>query len=267
MKQIGLLFILLLLPIPCIASGAVTIVNPSSDMMVTPGEIIPVNIEGDFYTIVLGCDTPLLCNLISDKKGMSNWSIEVPSDIQSGDYFIQAIGTQLEKGKPVFSERKKLTVGLYSFPMSIEFDPKIAFFDYIGDKIKIRVIAAMPDQTKVDITSHPETTIETSANLTRTGNTFVSLKAGQGFISVTYAINGSSVSASLPISIPQNNSGDLNGDGKVDVDDINILRIALKTLANAPNDARDLNHDGKITTKDVSLLKKLCTFKKCATQP
>jgi len=74
----------------------------------------------------------------------------------------------------------------------------------------------------------------------------------------------------LSVSLPVTNEatglrGDLNGDSKVDIDDLNILDGALNTPANGPSDARDLNHDGIINALDARILVTLCTRPGCAT--
>lgn len=58
--------------------------------------------------------------------------------------------------------------------------------------------------------------------------------------------------------------GDLNNDGVVDLDDLNILLAARGTAATGPNDPRDLDGDGRITALDARKLMLLCTRPKCA---
>jgi len=60
--------------------------------------------------------------------------------------------------------------------------------------------------------------------------------------------------------------GDLDNDGDVDLDDLNILLAARNTAATGPNDRRDLDHDGRITALDARKLTLLCTRSKCATK-
>jgi hypothetical protein len=58
--------------------------------------------------------------------------------------------------------------------------------------------------------------------------------------------------------------GDLNNDGVVDLDDLNLLLAARNTPASGPNDPRDLDHDGRITALDARKLMLLCTKPRCA---
>lgn len=69
----------------------------------------------------------------------------------------------------------------------------------------------------------------------------------------------------VSVSVPNSVRGDLNGDGRVDTVDLNILDSYLNTPANGPNDARDLNHDGVINALDARILTTLCTYPRCAT--
>lgn len=70
-------------------------------------------------------------------------------------------------------------------------------------------------------------------------------------LTITYA---------MPGAVP----GDLNNDGLINRDDVNILLLGLNTLASGPNDPRDLDHDGRITALDVRKLVASCTLPLCA---
>jgi hypothetical protein len=53
--------------------------------------------------------------------------------------------------------------------------------------------------------------------------------------------------------------GDLNGDGRVDQNDLKAMLAALNTKASGPGDPRDLNSDGSIDNVDVTLLQSTCS--------
>lgn len=61
--------------------------------------------------------------------------------------------------------------------------------------------------------------------------------------------------------------GDVNGDGQVDIVDLDLVMNALNTTASGPHDLRDLNHDGVINVLDARILVTLCTYPGCATSP
>jgi hypothetical protein len=59
--------------------------------------------------------------------------------------------------------------------------------------------------------------------------------------------------------------GDINGDARVDTNDLAAITAALNTPANGPNDLRDLNGDGTINALDSRILVTLCTTAGCKT--
>lgn len=59
-------------------------------------------------------------------------------------------------------------------------------------------------------------------------------------------------------------SGDLDGDGDVDINDMNIILAARNQPASGPNDPRDLDGDGVITVLDARQLTLKCTRPRCA---
>lgn len=60
-------------------------------------------------------------------------------------------------------------------------------------------------------------------------------------------------------------AGDLNGDGLIDRNDLNMIMGVLNTPAWGTKDPRDLDHDGKITVLDARKVVLLCTKPGCAT--
>jgi len=68
---------------------------------------------------------------------------------------------------------------------------------------------------------------------------------------------------SVTYALPTDPRGDLNGDGSVNLDDLEIITNALNTDAYT-NDPRDLDHDGRISVLDARQLVLLCSKPLCA---
>src|ERR1017187_2730506 len=71
--------------------------------------------------------------------------------------------------------------------------------------------------------------------------------------------DGSAFSAPASVTLTVPILGDINGDGRVDSNDLALIVAALNTPANGPNDIRDLNGDGTINALDTRKLVTLCT--------
>ena len=56
---------------------------------------------------------------------------------------------------------------------------------------------------------------------------------------------------------------DINGDGEIDISDINAIFAARNTNASGPDDPRDADGDGLITTNDARLCASVCTKPQC----
>jgi len=88
-----------------------------------------------------------------------------------------------------------------------------------------------------------------------------------GTYTFSLVVNDSSANspaASVTIRVPL--LGDVDLDGDVDKDDVNLIIAARNTLANGPNDLRDLNGDGKLDVLDARKASLLCTRPLCATR-
>jgi len=60
--------------------------------------------------------------------------------------------------------------------------------------------------------------------------------------------------------------GDLDSDGDVDRNDMNIVLASRNQPASGADDPKDLNNDGVITTRDARVLRGLCSRPRCATE-
>ncbi len=64
--------------------------------------------------------------------------------------------------------------------------------------------------------------------------------------------------------LPGAPQGELNGDGVIDINDLNILRNVLNTDAYSGQDPRDIDGDGRITILDMRKLVLECDHPRCA---
>ncbi|GAB2881397.1 hypothetical protein GCM10027277_58090 [Pseudoduganella ginsengisoli] len=64
--------------------------------------------------------------------------------------------------------------------------------------------------------------------------------------------------------LPSHATGDLDGDGRIDRNDLDIILSGLDTDATAGGDPRDLDLDGRITVLDARRLVLLCSKTQCA---
>ena len=60
---------------------------------------------------------------------------------------------------------------------------------------------------------------------------------------------------------------DVNGDGQIDINDINLIIQARNTPSCRLSDPRDVDRDGIITANDARACALRCTYKNCATSP
>jgi hypothetical protein len=86
---------------------------------------------------------------------------------------------------------------------------------------------------------------------------------GSTVVTITYR----NASLKVPVSVKATVKGDLNGDGEIDIDDVNKLSSYVEAEQEPAGrfDVRDLDGDGKITNADVRILKSLCSRTACAT--
>jgi hypothetical protein len=137
-------------------------------------------------------------------------------------------------------------------------------FGFTGDQVGLTVQGAFSDGSSVNLRQSTNTNFLSGNIAVATVNSTGLITAvGPGTTTVTVS-NGGQI-ASVTVSVPNSLRGDLNADGKVDADDVNILLSALNTKATGLFDARDLNGDGTIDVKDLQILAGLCTLAGCST--
>ena len=129
-------------------------------------------------------------------------------------------------------------------------------FSFIGETARIRVNGIFQAGSSADVTDLPATKFSSQDTaVAKVDSSGQVVATGSGETKVT--VQNGSLSVTVAVSVPATVRGDLNGDGKVDQDDFNLLIGAVGQVA-AAFDARDLNGDGQIDDKDVGVLRSTC---------
>lgn len=249
-----------------------SIVSPTMNTVVAPGDIVTVSVvraKGSGITdvavnafgwsqIVNGSDPLML-------------TFQVSPTAAAGPFQVLA-----------FDVTRKSTsgIGAVSSPLVLIIESPITFtslvanyaaltLQFVGDVAFLTVTGLAPSSSPVPLTDSSRTSFVSQnpnvATVNQSG--FVSATGlGNTTIIVTYTNPDSSVvTAYVPVFVPFLIKGDLNGDGRVDKEDLQILLQSLNQPDSVPGDARDLNGDGVINALDARILVTLCTKPGCAT--
>ena len=246
---------------------AIQITSPVPGSRVAPGGVVTV-----VASLSQGITVNQMIIIGEDPIGLSaplaaspfQFSITIPTNIKPGLYHItaDAIGSQ---GQDFQSQPTTIDVEPALGINSLNTEPKnLIRFRFVGDNLPVRVLGTLTNGTEVDLSSSTLISYGSSnTNVATVSQTGVVTAVGSG--SAYIKISGAAVPFAIPVFVPNVIRGDLNGDGRVDIDDVNILDSFLNTPANGPNDARDLNHDGVINALDARILVTLCTKPGCVT--
>lgn len=236
----------------------IKIMAPANGTVVAPGQHLTVSVQvapGSAYTAVqvigenIGITTPLV-------RPPYEFTLTVPNNI-IGPKKITALGIT-GPGMGDFSQSVAVDVETSVSIVALEIDPPRLSFRFPGDQLNLLVMGKFSDGTGADVTASSHATYKSN-------NTGVATVDGRGVVTAvgvgTAGINVryGTQSVSVPVAVPQTVNGDLNGDGVVDQDDVNIILDYLNSPANGPADARDRNHDGVIDILDAQQLATLCS--------
>lgn len=249
-----------------IAQGlpALQITSPSSGTVVSPGQTIAVTV-----TVSPGASVAEMIIIGEDPIGFSQvltsspyqFTLQLPTIIRAGSYKLTASATG-SLGEDLESAPITVDVEPAGAVTSLRVEPTMIQFSFVGDQMPLRVIGTV--QTAIDLTRSSKVTYASqNAAVAVVSTSGLVTAAGGGQTNIVVSASGNQIS--VPIAVPPPIRGDLNGDGKVDQDDLNIILSALNTPATKPFDARDLNGDGIINALDSRILVTLCTRAGCAT--
>lgn len=237
---------------------SVSIVSPANGTIIIADQ--PVNISVGVTNI-----SPTQgVQLVSSAFGISNPVVQAP-------YTFSVVFPDTSIGSPQVTAMIITAPGsaLFSMPITISVVPASSLqslavnttsvaFSFVGDAARIRATGTFTGGVAADISGLSSTRFSSQnaavAKVDGAGNV---VATGSGKTNIT--VQNGSLSATVAVSVPATIRGDLNADGKVDQDDLNILLAAIGTPVTGPFDARDLNGDGVIDTKDAQVLESLCS--------
>jgi hypothetical protein len=178
----------------------------------------------------------------------------------TGIHRFRAIGLDAA-GQLQFSEPIALNLVPAEPPERITTPVSHLTLQFAGDAAQLRVTGHFAGGGKADFTEAPSTSFSSSdAAVVRVAEGGRVIAVGPGVADIR--IQSGAAVATVQVTVPASVRGDLNGDGRVDQDDANLLSDAMGTTVRGV-DARDLNGDGKIDAADLALLRAICSRAGC----
>jgi hypothetical protein len=190
------------------------------------------------------------------------FSIWVPRTV-TGIHRFRAIGLDAA-GELQFSEPIALNLVPAELPERITTPVSHLTLQFAGDAAQLRVTGHFWGGGKADLTQAPSTSFSSSdTSVVRVAEAGRVIAVGPGAANIR--IQSGAAVTTVHVTVPATVRGDLNGDGRVDQDDVNLLSDAIGTRVSGV-DARDLNGDGKIDAADLALLRAICSRAGCQRQ-
>jgi len=218
--------------------------SPISENFVRFGtiQVTTTGVVADDHGNTPGSATPVL----ADNSALVSGKIEVGGDV---DMFAVQVPAE---------HQGELLVRVSGFALGME--PRLRLFGSDGLTLLTEGTLTTNSSERgylfLKILAQPNTTLFAEV-------THLDIQAGTGIYQVSA---GSALPIDLESLATEPIPGDLDGDGDVDRDDMNIILAARNSLANGPDDPRDLDGDGRITGLDARKIVPLCTRPRCATQ-
>jgi hypothetical protein len=246
--------------------------SPANGTVVAPGDFVQVTVENPSgrpltsVSVVGQQPVGFIAIPASGSASLFQLTPLIPDNTRLGPRTLAAFGATTDLDT-ISSAPVTIDVERADVPTGLSVDPAGISFRFVGETIPLRVTAQFADATEADATQSSRVqyastdtsvaTVDALGMVTATGFG----TTGNAEIRVTYGTQ----TARAIVSVPNATTGDLDADGDVDQDDVNILQTALDTPA-ASGDARDLNRDGIIDAADLAILQSFCTRPGCATR-
>jgi hypothetical protein len=250
--------------IPWGVQAQVSITSPADGSVWHAGDTIQVQIKQPAGgLVILGGDSDLKISSDELTAAPYTFSVKVPEGISVGTYRLSAITPVQPPATTPAATSIHLIIEPAAPPIgaTLSVSSPELYFDYRGQIQDVRVYLNSGG-TLSDISSSSQL-VRTSADPSIVSVKGKKLMAGARG-STTVTISSGAISTQLPVyNRASSVKGDLDGNGIVDIDDVNILLSALNSRANDVSDARDLNGDGLINAADATVLASLCTPSAC----
>lgn len=245
------------------ARAALQITSPAEGTIVAPGDTVAITVvatPGSSYSAV---------QVIGEDLGFSDaltappyeLSMTIPDDTV-GPHLLTAVGVVgPEQGD--FSPPVTLQVETPATITSLSVSPSEVAFEYAGEQIPLTLTGRTDTGGLIDLSRSSQTSFQSAdSTVAAVAGEFLTA-VGEGATTVT--VRYKNLSVAVQVTVPKAIPGDLDADGEVDQDDLNLLLdfVRLGVFPTGPFDARDLNHDGVIDQLDVAQLQGLCTQPPC----
>jgi hypothetical protein len=246
------------------ARAALQITSPAEGTVVAPGDTVAITV------VVTPGSTYSLVQVLGEDLGFSDagtappyvLSMTIPDDTV-GPHLLTAVGV-IGPDQADFSPPVTLQVETPAIITSLSVDPsdEVAF-EYVGEQVALTVTGRTDAGALIDLSDSSQTRFQSadSAIAAVAGGFLTAVGPGATTVSVSYK----NLNVIMPVTVPKSIPGDLDANGAVDQDDLNLL-LDFVTLGVSPTglfDARDLNHDGVIDQADVAQIQSLCTQPPC----
>lgn len=246
-----------------VVAQTLLITAPSNNAVTEPGKKVVVQVSSDKMGPVVIVSTVPGVEMQDKDDPPYVFTISIPQSTKPGRYTITAFANS-GTANPIVSRPIDIVVNSPGL-RCVEVKPREAVLPYVGARVAFQAIAETPDGMKLVLMGENPQLAVTSQNpsVVRVddGGVLTAIDVGKTTVDVTCG----TASKKIAVTVIAGTAGDLNGDGSVDQEDVNLLLGFLNTQALVANDARDLNHDGRIDALDARLLTTLCTRPRCAT--
>lgn len=247
---------------------ALSITAPTDGQMLHGGEtfdvIVSVTNAAALTMVAVVGDEAFGASGRKAAEAQTMFTFAVPAAMPPGEYRLTAMGLRAD-ADALSSPSVRIVVAPPQTMSALRISNRVMRFDYPGMQLPLDVLGTagdvtfrMPPQLLAFEPQHPAIATVDAAGI-------VTARApGSTQIVVRHASGAVSLSQSVSIDVAGALRGDLNGDDRVDLSDVNELATWLNTPPTSPTDARDLNGDGKIDALDSRVLTTLCSSARCA---